>query len=684
MPISEGKSSSRLIRPAGLAKRCVVMVFVTAGLLFVLEHLGLELGSVGAQQRPSRTPNISRTDCSYLKDPENFRGAQARHRLDLSRTTEAISSALGARTLNLAAAQDIPHNNVIDDILFDRMAREGVPSAALCTDAEFIRRVTLDLTGRIPSPGEVAQFLQDENPAKRAILVDSLIGSPEFIDKWTVFFGDLYKNTSFATNINRYISGRESFYTYIRDSIAENKSYAQMATEMISAAGDNQANGAVNFIVGGNVTMGPAQDTMDGLAVVTATAFLGLANMDCVLCHDGAGHLDAINLWGAKVKRAEAWGLSAFFARTNRRFERASTQVNYGKYTVTENASGEYLLNTNSGNRQPRLPINGRNSVAPQYMFDGGGVNAGENRRQALARHITADPQFARAIVNYIWEKLMVEALVSPSNAFDLARLSPDAKLPDGWSLQPANPQLLEALTQDFRANNYNLRYLIGLIVKSSAYQLSSQYPGDWKIEYVPYYARKYVRRLDAEEIHDAIVKATGMIPVTQYRDINNQNQIVLGYPVISDDGVKLREVQWAMQFPEPLEPRQRGDVRTFLDSFLRGNRDSNLRSQDPSILQSLNLMNNAFVMDRVHQSNRITNVPNTPEIPSTVRKLLSDPSLSNDQIITQLYLFTLSRNPTDAEKATILSYYASMGRVQASESLQWALLNKVDFIFNY
>ena len=104
----------------------------------------------------------------------------------------------------------------------------------------------------------------------------------------------------------------------------------------------------------------------------------------------------------------------------------------------------------------------------------------------------------------------MVEALVSPSNTFDPARLDPNAQMPAGWTLQPANPELLEALAAEFWNNNYDLRYLIGLIAKSSAYQLSSKYPGEWKLEYVPYYARKYARRLDAEEIHDAIVKATG------------------------------------------------------------------------------------------------------------------------------------------------------------------------------
>ncbi len=690
MPTSGSISSSRQAKSTSLVKRCVAVAFIASGLIFVVDQAGrfyVTTGSLSASveaQRPSRSTHIGTDDCSFLREPEEFRGLQARHRREVSRLTESFSNNLEAQAGALVAAQNVPRNNLIDNILFDRMGRDGVASAPLSTDAEFCRRVTLDLTGRIPTPGDLTNFLEDTNPNKRQALVDYLIATPEYVDKWTMFFGDLYKNNSTATNITRYIAGRETFYQYLRDSIAQNKSYAQIATELITASGDNYANGAVNYIVGGNVAMGPAQDTMDGLAVVASTDFLGLASMDCLLCHDGAGHLDSINLWGAKVKRAEAWGMSAFFARTGRRFDRANAQVNYGKYTVTENAAGEYLLNTNSGNRQTRAPINGRNNVSPAYMFGGGGLNGGENRRQALARHITSDPQFARAIVNYIWEELMVEALVSPSNTFDLARLDPGVTLPEGWTLQPSNPQLLEALAAEFRQSNYDVRYLIALIAKSSAYQLSSRYPGEWKLDYVPYYARKYVRRLGGEEIHDAIVKATGIYPVTTFRDASGQNLIVLGYPIVGDDGVKTREVTWAMQLPEPLEPRQRGDVRTFLDSFLRGNRDSNRRVQDSSILQALNLMNNAFVRDRIHVGNRITNLPNTGEIPSTVRVLLSNPNNTNETIIQQLYLCTLSRYPTEEEKAKILPYFTTLGKTQATESLQWVLLNKVDFIFNY
>jgi Protein of unknown function (DUF1549)/Protein of unknown function (DUF1553) len=677
---------SRSVNPSiKLAKRLTIILFVTTGLLISLNWLWFGTGSLSAaseaQQRSRNLPRVTNSDCTFLREPENFRGLQSRHRVEVSRRTEAVSSALEQQPTSAVPAQEIPRRTFIDFLVFDRMVRDGIPSAPVISDLQFIRRVTLDLTGRIPSPDEINSFMSNQDPNKRDALVDSLLGTPEFTDKWTLFFADLLKITSNSTNINRYIGGREAFYGYVKESIAQHKSYAQMAAEMITANGDSYVDGAVNFIVGGNVPMGPAQDTMDGLAVVTATAFLGLSSMDCLLCHNGAGHLDQINLWGSRVTRAQAWGMSAFFARVQRRTVNIAPNVN--KYTVQENANGEYLLNTNSGNRQTRAPIDGVNTVVPAYIF-GGGLTSGESRRQALARLITNDKQFGRAAVNYIWEEMMVEPLVSPSNSFDPARIEPGAQLPDGWAPQPANPELLEALTQEFIANNFNYRHIISYIAKSNAYQLSSVYPGTWKLEYVPYYARKFVRRLDAEEVHDAIVKATGMFPVTTYRDTNGQNQTLLGYPVINEQGQKLREVSWAMQLPEPAEPRQRGDVAAFLNSFLRGNRDSNLRQQDSSILQSLNLMNNNFVLSRIHNANRIVNVPNTPEIPSTVRRLLADATLNNEGIITQLYLHTLSRYPSADEKAKLLPYFSSMSRQAATESLQWALLNKADFIFNY
>ncbi len=599
-------------------------------------------------------------DCSYLQKRESPEEVRARHREELSRATEEVSAQVGPGTaLELAAPEELPRKNVIDTILFDRMVRDRVASAPVISDVEYLRRVYLDLTGRIPTATETTTFLASRDSNKRDLLVDQLIGSAEFIDKWTMFFGDLFRNTARSTNVTRYTNGRDAFYTYLRNAVATNKSYALMAREMINANGDSYVTGETNFIVGGTIPMGPPQDSMDGRAVNIGSMFLGIGAIDCLLCHDGEGHLEGVNLWGSRRTRQDAWGMSAFFARTRMARELLSSQPFILKYTISELPIGEYQLNTDFGNRSERKPTNGQQAIAPRYILGGGTVNQGETRREAMGRLLTADRQFARAAVNYLWERMMVEPLVSPSNGFDPDRLDPAVSLPSGWTLQPANSELLEALTSEFIKQNYNVRALLGLIAKSTAYQLSSSYPGSWNLSMTPYYARRYVRRLDAEEIHDSILKATGMTVTYQLRDgLNNAT----------------RTVNWAMQLPDTAEPRGIALVQQFLNSFMRGDRDAKPRSMEPTILQALNLMNHQFVMNRIHQVNTGSNVA----------RLLGNTALTPEQIINELYLATLTRYPSREEVDRLTPLFTSQGRRQATESIQWALLNKMDFIFNY
>ena len=660
------KRSAMKLFKAQWIKRLMTLAFVVALAFAAFGRFGVSLTSLAAQaddpQGEGGTRKVSKADCDFLRDPEGIKGAAARHREEVARATEYLGSTLAARTeseLSLVPPQDIPRKNFIDNILFDRMVKDNIQSAPLCTDEEFVRRVYLDVTGRIPAASDVTNFLNDKNANKRDTLVDSLLGSPEYVDKWTMFFGDLFQNNARSVNVQRFSGGRDAFHKFIKDSLTANKRYDQMAREMIAATGDNFVEGQVNFIIGGVVPMGPQQDTMDGRAVHTMSMFLGINALDCLLCHDGAGHLDAVNLWGKDKTRLDGWGMAAFYARVQQQPTLISAQPQYRKFAVTERPNGEYQLNTNFGNRQNREPVNGKNTVDPKYILGSGGVNAGENRRQALGRLVTADKQFARAAVNYIWEKIMVEALVSPSNAFDPARLDPAAKLPDGWTLQPHNPELLNALADDFIKNNYDLRKLIASIVKANAYQLSAQYPGTWSLALVPYYARKYVRRMDAEEIHDAIVKATGVTVSYQLRDTLNE-------PTFT--------VNWAMQLPDTSEPRGNAQAIAFLNSFIRGDRDVKPRSLEPSIMQALNLMNHQFVMTRIHQNNT----------GSLVARLLADNALTPTQIITQLYLSALGRNPSTDELNKLTPVFSSNTRRDATEAIQWALLNKIDFIFNY
>ena len=629
--------------------------------------LGWEIHLAGSQQASP----VSASDCSYLQNTAEYKLNPQIIYADRTARTQRLSSlrrfASSPRTID---AGTMPRRNFVDTAIFDRMQSAGIASAPLTTDEEFIRRVTLDLTGRIPSVDQLQTFLSNNDPAKRDALVDSLIGSPEFIDKWTMFLGDLYKNTSTSSNIVRYPQGAAAFYLFIKDAVSRNMPYDVLSRAILTAAGDSFLKGEVNWILGGNVPMGPIQDTYDGLAVNTASTFLGINTVDCLLCHDGAHHLDQVNLWGMNQTRANMWGLSAFFTQIS--LSRQNLNGVGIKTILTDNPSNQYNLNTTTGNRTARQSINGTSVVMPNNPFEVNdpndpsvaGVASGETRRQAIARQVTTEFQFSRAIVNYVWEKFMVQAFVTPSNSFDLARLDPGSTLPDGWALQPTNADLLNSLALWFQGNGYDLRALMSLIVKSNAYQLSSSYPGDWKTDYVPYYARKYVRRLDAEEVHDAIQQATGIKTIYAVANVPS--------------------FMWAMQSPEPFQNTAartpNPDAAQLLLAFGQGDRDLNPRRNDGSVIEALNLMNNNFVINRIHvQTGGQSTFPYNGTL-AVLTSSTSDPGA----IIQGVFQATLSRNPSPDEMATYLPILNLEGIQQGTEDLQWVLLNKLDFLFNY
>jgi hypothetical protein len=185
---------------------------------------------------------------------------------------------------------------------------------------------------------------------------------------------------------------------------------------------------------------------------------------------------------------------------------------------------------------------------------------------------------------------------------------------------------------------------------------LSSRYEGDWSPEYVPLFARHYARRIEGEEVHDAIVKATAILPAytVQYWD---------------------NKVSWAMQLPEPVEPRSDGTGLNFMNNFFRGNRDNQQRSQAGSIQQQLYLMNDSFVTNRVK-------VASSPKLKAVAA--MAD----NSALVDEMFLTFLSRYPTDYERSMALPFLAKANTAAlkntAVEDLAWVLINKVDFLFSY
>jgi hypothetical protein len=554
----------------------------------------------------------------------------------------------------------------IDSFIWADFDKHRITPAPMTTDQEFIRRVTLDLTGRIPKPERLQAFLADSSDGKRSKLIDELLADPAWTDKWTMFFGDLYQNVQNkpSTGLNRFPEGRNALYKWIHDSLESNKRYSLMAYELIKAAGSNTyQDGPSNWILNGYITGGPAQDVMDQSASYVMDTFLGMTYVNCVLCHNGRGHLDELSLWGARTTRYQAWQLASYMSKTGFRQVRVDPAVNQPYYwTIVENpAATDYALNTTTGNRPGRIAPTGCRAgqpcfyVPPQYIFNGDTPRSGENYRAALARAVTADFQFARATVNYIWAHLFGRGIVDPPNAFDPARLDPDNPPPAPWTLQPSNPALLNALARHFIDSGYDLRALMKEIANSDVYQLSSRYNGTWNPDWEPYFARKFVRRLWGEEVHDAIVQSSGTTtPIT----LRGFTDLGFASPI------------YAMQLPDITGG---GDGQALLDSFIRGNRDDNPRRTDGSILQALTLLNNNFVIQRVKATGT-----------NSSRLIAQNLTKSNTDLVNTLYLTILSRYPTTAELQRISIPATGTARTNSVQDLVWSLYNKVDFIFNY
>ncbi|HEX7671062.1 MAG TPA: DUF1549 domain-containing protein, partial [Polyangiaceae bacterium] len=507
-------------------------------------------------------------DCAFVASHADPDG-RAR-RAEVSRVTQAFSpghpAAVASPGVFAGVASHVRRVNVnyVDDEIFGSMGAARVTPAPPSSDAEFLRRVTLDLTGRIPDASTVTAFLADPSGDKRSRMIDSLLASDAFVDRWAFFYDELFRNTAFASSGRLYPPGRNAWHAYFQDAVRSHKPWDVMTRELIASAGDTTGTGQANFMARGIQTNGPAQDTLDNLAASTGTIFLGEGAIFCTSCHNGLAHLDSINLWGSTVRRQDFWGISAFYSRVSIA-RKPTAQQNVYFYTVGDRGSGNYALDTTTGNKTDRTSAYyttippGLASINPAYLKtpanpQGGAPASGEAYRQALGRIVTADPQFARAAVNYLWKELFKLGIVEPADSFDLLRQDPLSPPPGTWAIQPTHPNLLTKLAQDYAGHGYDLRYILGVMAKSSAYQLSSFYDGEWSEAYTPYFARHFARRMTAEEVFDAITKATN---------------VPANLPVAGASNVA-----WAMQLPDVLEPGARSVAGTFLHTFLRGDRD--------------------------------------------------------------------------------------------------------------
>jgi len=526
-------------------------------------------------------------------------------------------------------------NNPIDRYLFARLDELGVKPAFASSDAEFIRRVTLDLTGRIPAGDRVIQFLADHTPDKRRRLVDELIASEAFTDKWTFWFDELLGNTSNHGGVT--VAGRNLMHAQLRNAIRSATPYDRLVTDLITAKGTITENGFVNFISRRTSAFEPIQDTWDDLAADSGRIFLGLP-MLCVSCHNGARHLEQVNEYLSTRTREEFWSQAAFFSRIN--IERTMDGSVSKPFRFSDAETGDY--DTDTASNPGMRPLRSGGPYSPAFFLTGERPSSFDNRAE-FARLLTSDFQFARATVNRLWAELFGMGIVDPPDGFDLAR----------YATQASHPELLDFLAADFQAGGFDLRRSIRSMVNSRAYQLSSRYPEEWKESYRPLFAKRIVRRLEAEQIHDSILQATG---ATEEYAIEGMTS-----PVV-----------WATQLPDVNEPRSNTAASLFLDILGRGRRmdDYGFRSAEISIAGSLSTMNSSFVMSK-------TRVDGSP----LLQRLLIE--LDDEALVKRLFINTLSRWPSEDEKQAALKR-RSFDRRRWAEQLQWALINKVEFLLNY
>src|SRR5579862_8373682 len=516
----------------------------------------------------------------------------------------ALTEQLAPSEAAAIAADSLPLRNFIDQKIFGKMRRDSVPHAPLSSDYEFLRRVMLDLTGRIPSPDEVRAFVADADPGKRDKLIDSLLASEAYVDKWAYFFMDLFRANG---KMGR---GQNLFHYWMKENLRVDRPYDDVVRAIIAAsAKSNSVVAASNLIArehvqgknypdnGDDFGMVQQLDTADELTVLYAKTFLGI-NLSCISCHDGHGHLEKVNVWLSRKKRSDFFQEAAFLGKTRYQMYWENGGPNSGEFIIDDYNPG-YATKSSSMIRVPRFGGPGD----PAFVLTGERPKPGAAPRDELGRMLTASPQFARATVNLFWAKLMGFGIVEPYDEFDLAK-------PE----QASHPELLDALAKDFREHRYSLRHLLGEICKSSAYQLSARFDGEWKESYTRFYARKFVRMLSAEELHDAIALAT-----------SRPGSFKLG-----DEPTGM-----AMHLSGPSGS---SDVKYFMQTFGQSNRNNPPRPLAGSPLQPLLLMQSPVVNDRV-----------LAKKDSRVERLLSAYKDDIARVVDELFLATLSRPPSYA-----------------------------------
>jgi hypothetical protein len=394
-----------------------------------------------------------------------------------------VSADEGAASAEAATGADVSIFEFIDQQIRQGWQDNEIEPSPAATDEEWVRRVYLDVVGRIPTLQEVGSFLDDKNPRKRSILIDSLLDHEDYVRNFTT----IWTNYSIGRGTPRQVSrtGMEKFF---REAFARNRPWNEIVVDIITASGHFEENGAVNYI------LAQMQNRDEGvqLTAMTARLFLGL-QVQCTQCHN-----HPFNKW----QQDQFWEYNSFFRQVNR-VDHRKLDPNTGRMVddysevVWQEFSGPVYYEKRSGMMQVAYPKYEGREVDP---------GPGVDRRIEFSKLLTesADdqaPHIAQAMVNRMWSHFFGYGFTRPVD--DMGPHNP-----------ASHPELLSRLSQEFVNSNYDVKQLIRWIVSSEAYGLSSRFGDKNKIDdpgagEMPLFSHMYLKSMQAEQMYDSLIVAS-------------------------------------------------------------------------------------------------------------------------------------------------------------------------------
>lgn len=372
---------------------------------------------------------------------------------------------------------DVPEHNYIDSLVYQRLEEIKTLPSELCTDAEFARRVYLDLTGRPPTRKQATTFLLDsrESRVKRDEMIDRLIGGAEFVEHWTNRWASLLQVNSVVLGDE----GAEGMREWIRGEIASSTPYDEFVRELLTASGSTAKNPPASYY---KVLRDP-----DVVMENTTQLFLGV-RFSCNKCHD-----HPFERW----TKDQHWQMASYFAHVERKDAPGSKKMP-SRTVMKEKAPPAYEELISDSDMADATDPEGR-SYEPAFPYQHEGeVDEGASRREQMARWLTSprNQYFARSYVNRLWSYFTGVGLIDPVD--DVRASNP-----------PTFPELLDRLTEDFVEGGFDVRRILRLICRSRVYQHSVK-ANQWNEDDRLHYARALARRLPAEILFDAVYQAVG------------------------------------------------------------------------------------------------------------------------------------------------------------------------------